>query len=206
MKIKLQDWIHAHIQAVGDEMLWKGAFGDQIYFVRDRLAPVVGVGLEREYDERCGDIVYVISTHQSKSITLPVYEIVREDLGLKIVLRDNFYNWKMSVISDKPVEADFTGLFITSPPTESKYTGDHLHPVYFEGFPGDLIFGYYDTSDKKKWSAEIGDSYDLMTVVFLIMRSLGAIKPAVYYTEASHTEMLKKDKEKFDRWMAKQRG
>lgn len=201
MNIKLQDWIRE--QTVGDEMLWKGVFGDQVGFVRDTLAPIVSIGLDREYDEHCYDIVSVISTHRSKSINLPVYEMARNDLGLKIILRGNFYNWKLSVISDRPIEADFTGLFITSPPSEPEYTGDHLHPVYFEGFPSELIFGYYDIGDRKKWSAEICDKYSLSTVIFLIMRSLGAVKQLLYWTRAEHEESLNKERKKFERWMSK---
>ena len=201
MRVKLQEWISA--QTIKDEMLWKGAFGDQVSFVRDRLSALVCGDIEREYMECCCDHTHVISEHHSKSISLPVYEIERP--GLKLILRNNFYNWKLSVISDKPIEADFTGLFITSPPTEPDYTGDSLHPVYFEGFPTDLIFGYYDTSDKKKWSAEIHDDYFLMAVIFLIMRSLGTIKPQVYSTRAEHQVRLAKDHEKFEKWMAKER-
>jgi len=201
MKVKLQEWINE--QVINNEMLWKGAFGEQMAFVRDRLSYLVASGVEREHDEKCSDIIGVISTHCSKSIILPVYEMCRKDLGLKLILRNNFYNWKLSVISDNPIQADFTGLFITSPPTDEEYTGNKLHPVYFEGFPQDLIFGYYDTSDKKRWSAEICDDYNLTIVVFLIMRSLGVIKPCVYTTREEHQKYLAKEQEKFDRWMAK---
>ena len=148
MNQDLQEWMNA--QMVGDDMLWKGAWGRQLSFARDSLASLVGVGLK--YEER-KKIATVISEHRSKSIMLPVYCLTREDLGLKLILRDNFYNWKLSVISEVPIEADFAGLFQTSPPVEPEYTGDPLHPVYFEGFPNDLIFSYYDKSDKKKWSA-----------------------------------------------------
>lgn len=170
-KNKLQAWINK--QAVDDDMLWKGAFGHQLSFVRDHIVWLVGTGLELEQREQLTDI---ISTHRSKSITLPVYSFSRPDLGLRLIARENFYNWKLSVISEKPIEADFTPLFHTLPPTDPSYTGNPLSPCYFEGFPDDLIFDYY-TKNPRKWSAEIWGYYPFWTTIFLIMKSVGAIKP-----------------------------
>lgn len=132
----------------------------------------------------------VISTHVSKSVLLPVVSLAREDLGLQVVLRNNWYNWKMSVVSREPITADFTGLFIETPPPEPEYTGDDLAPVYFEGFPSDLIFGYR-TTDSPRWSAQISNTPTLHIALFLIMRSLGAVRPLAYRTRASHEEELK---------------
>jgi len=184
MREPLQAWISA--QLVPDEMLWKGSWGRQVQYVRDTLVSLVAAGL---YYEDRQDIAWVISTHRSKSIILPVYQLERPDLGLTLILRDNFYNWKLSVISREPITADFSGLFHTTPPIDPKYTGDSLHPVYFEGFPEDLIFGYYE-ANKQKFSAEIWSNEYLYTTLFLLMRQLGAIKPAVWHTEASHKAML----------------
>lgn len=189
-KNRLQRWLNNN--TVHDEMLWKGPAGHQFTFVRDILVYLVGVGLHHEEKQL---IPSVISTHRSKSITLPVYKLERKDLGLVLILRDNFYNWKLSVISEKAVEADFSGLFQTSPPVDPEYTGDSLHEVYFEGFPKELIFGYYDSGDKKKWSAEIHGDHTLYTVVFLIMRTLGAVKPLQSHTQESHRKKLDEDSE-----------
>jgi len=193
---KLQKWITA--QTVGDEMLWKGAFGSQVGFVRDTIVSLFGWGLHYEAKDEIPD---VISTHRSKSIILPVYELTRKDLGLRLIMRDNFYNWKLSVISEKPVIADFTGLFHTTPPVEPDYTGDPLHQVYFEGFPKELIFGYYEPSDKKKWSAEISGNYGLYTTIFLILRSFGVIAPHEWHTRESHKLELEEERK---RWQARE--
>lgn len=184
-KNKLQEWISAQI--VADEMLWKGAWGHQVAFARDTITQLVGVGLDWWEHENIPD---VISTHRSKSIILPVYEFSRPDIGLRLIARNNFYNWKLSVISGKPIEANFDGLFYTTPPVDPKYTGNELAPCYFEGFPEDLIFGYYAPSNKRKWSAEIGGDYPFYTTIFLIMRSLGCIKPSEWNTEATHRKQL----------------
>lgn len=183
---KLQEWAHKHVPS--DDMLWKGGFGRQVLFLRDYVTHLVGSGL---YWEDRGEIVDVISTHRSKSILLPVCEYTRKDLGLRIVLRNNFYDWKLSVVSERPVIADFAGLFHTTPPVAPDYTGDDLRACYFEGFPESLVFGYYEPSNKRRWSACLGDGeYGLMTTLFLIMKSLGAIAPLVWHTQESRRAEL----------------
>lgn len=181
---KLQSWINAHL--VDDEMRWKGAFGHQMSFIRDRLVPLMGEGLIWQEQEA---IVDVISTHRSKSIILPVVEVTRQDLGLRFTMRDNFHNWKLSVRSEKPIEADFAGLFHTTPPLDKKYTGDALASVYFEGFPEDRIYRYYE-ENKREFSAEIDGDNALWTTVYLIMRAIGAVQPLKWHTEATHREEM----------------
>src|SRR6185369_7381601 len=100
-----------------------------------------------------------------KSVKLPVYQLSRPDLGLRLILRGNFHDWKLSVISNKPIAADFTGLFRTTPPTHPKYHGNELASCYFEGFPEELVFGYYEPSDKCQWSAAIGGQQALWATV-----------------------------------------
>ena len=186
--VPLIEWALAH--PVPDQMYWKGDADNQIRFVWKSLAPLVGKGFSYEEVQQ---LITVIATHRSKSIDLPVYRLERSDLGLQIILRDNFYNWKISVISERPITADFSGLFYTTPPIDPDYTGDPLHHVYFEGFPKDLVFGYFEESDGKKWSAEIATNEILWTTVFLIMRSLGAVQPLKWRTKESHRAELEKD-------------
>jgi hypothetical protein len=104
-----------------------------------------------------------------------VYNFDRSDIGLRIIARNNFYNWKISVISDIPITTNFDGLFYTRPPIDPEYTGDPLSACYFEGFPKALVFGYYHTN-KSCWSAEIHSDTALWTVMYLIMKSKGQIK------------------------------
>ncbi len=196
MNVPLQQWISS--QTVGDEMLWKGAFGHQVGFMRDRLNYLLASGLEAMPE----DLATVISTHMSKSIRLPVVSFNRPDLGIRFVVRDNFYNWKLSVVDEtrriRRGAPDFTGLFKTRPPPEPDYTGDPLAYVYFEGFPGDLVFGYYDASDGSRWSAEISGNNEMWTTLFLCMRAVGAIRPRVFHTRASHQASLE-ERTKLDR-------
>lgn len=191
--VPLQDWVNDHV--IGDEMYWKGAAGSQISFVRDRLVSLAGWG---RYWRETKRSVTVISTHTSKSIELPVYKIERP--GLTLILRDNFHDWKLSVISETPIIADFTGMFHTTPPIAPKYTGDQLSSVYFEGFPEQYIFGYYEPSDKKKFSACIGSEYTLCTTVFLILRSLGHVKPMIWHTEETRRKSMEEDTLRDKEW------
>jgi len=128
--------------------------------------------------------VQVISEHRSKSIKLPVYLLERGDL--KIILRYNFYNWKMSVICNKKIDANFDGLFHTTPPIEPEYTGNELASVYFEGFPKDIIFDYYEETDKKVWSAELYSDQILWTTIYLILKAVGYVVPTEWTTKAKH--------------------
>lgn len=184
--MNLQEWINTEANKPSEDMVWHDAFWNQIFFIRDTITYLIGNGLSsKEIDK----LPIVISTHTSKSVLLPVVSLERKDLGIRFILRDNFHNWKLSVISEKPIDVDLDGLCHTDPPIDPDYTGDPLHPVYFEGFPRDLVFGYY-SSNKNKFSAEIYSNYNLYTVIFLIMKSLGVItsykwkscpKDSIYY-------------------------
>jgi hypothetical protein len=104
----------------------------------------------------------------------------------------------LSVDSKESINTNFDGLFHTTPPIEPDYTGDELHSVYFEGFPDDRIFGYY-SKNNRKFSAQIGSHESLWTVVFLMMRDLGQIKPYVWSTEESHKKQLAKERKSWNR-------
>lgn len=176
MNTPLGEWLKANQPK--DHMCWRQDALAQFAFVRDALAPIVCAG--RDLISAYGD-VSVIAEHRSKSIVLPVYHLRRD--ACDFYLRGNFYNWKLSVVSASPIEVDLSGLCHTTPPIEPDYTGNPLNSVYFEGFPGEFVFGYYE-QDKARWSAEFRDDQSLATALFLIMRSSGAIKPLEWHTRA----------------------
>ncbi len=206
----LQAWFNEQRERADDDLIYKGASGAQIMWVRDELSALLFAGVPYEYRQTR---VWVISEHSSKSVPLPVYSIERPDIGLQVVLRNNFHDWKLSVLSLTPVVCDFSGLFHTTPPIEPKYTGNELAPVYFEGFPPELIFGYYEATDKKHWSAAIGGKETLWATLFLMMRSLGHVKPARWHTRESHAAELLADRtwqnqhmrDKASRWFRRAR-
>lgn len=174
--LSLKDWI---LNFPTNDNLWKGALGDQLDLLLNKLAMLIGVGFSYEQFD---DLPQVISTHKTKSLVLPVVSYSRPDLGLRFIVRGNFRDWKLSVISDKPLDVCFDGLFHTTPPVDVSYTGNPLSYHYFEGFPGDLIFGYY-SEDQQRFSACISDETRLWAAIFLILRSVGAIGPLTWATE-----------------------
>ncbi len=163
MREPLQHWINANTPK--EEMFWEAPARAQMLFVRDRLAPLVLSGMSYEEGK---DVAQVIGTHTSKSITLPVYELERPDKKLRVILRDNFYDWKLSVIAHVPVKESFRGLFDES-------GGSYLSPVYFEGFDEALIFPAYAKSNGQQFSASIGTEHALWATAFLIVRALGLL-------------------------------
>ena len=171
----LQAWINkTYLDEKGEEkqndlIYFKGAL-DQAIYVRDVLGANVCRGVEYEH-RKDGSHVKVVSEHMSKSCPLAVYSLEPPGKGIRFVLRGNFYNWKVSVISDKPIDIDPIGLFRGDPPTAPRYAGDHLVSCYFEGFPGDLVFGYYSESDKMRFSVELGDREEVWAFIFLCLRS-----------------------------------
>jgi hypothetical protein len=189
MKQGLQDWFNANYD-IDAKLIYTNAGASQISWVRDQLATTFSTGLGHQ---ACHDeTAFVVSTHTSKSVRLPVYLLERP--GLKLYLRGNFYDWKLSVDSDKEINANFDGLFQTGPPVEPEYTGDPLHQVYFEGFSPDWIYDYYERSNKKRFSAELWNQSSLWTAAFLILRDLGHIQAMRWNTRASHSAMLREPK------------
>jgi hypothetical protein len=203
MRVALQAWyddwraahqetnlIHVNKTDSGEPSL------SQVHFVRDTIATLVWSGVL--YDNRpseppprsdCRETAWVIGEHRSKSVRLPVYSLERPDLGIRFVLRDNFHDWKLSVASELPIESDlFPYLFHASPPIEPEYTGNEFSSVYFEGFPEELVFGYHAT-DQRRWSASLG-AQALWTVVLICMRTVGAVKPKQWHTQASFRAYL----------------
>ena len=195
----LDPWRYEHI--IKDEMLWKKAAQNQMMFVHDKLNGLMQNSLETE--DRTD--VEVISTHTSKSILLPVYHLQRGDLH--IILRENFYNWKMSVLNPNFVLANFDGLFYTTPPIDPDYTGDELSSVYFEGFPKDLIFGYYEESDKSHFSAHIVNDQMMWTTLYLILKDQGYVTPREWTTkEKSRAEMDERTKKREEKRLIEQKA
>jgi hypothetical protein len=191
MSQDLQAWFVANKPA--ENLIYGKGLATQVMFVRDELQQLVGQDLKFTAFQKMY-IARVISTHTSKSVKLPVYLLQRPDLGLHLILRDNYHDWKLSVISDNPISEDFSGLFHTTPPIEPEYTGNELAPCYFDGFPEGTTFGYYESGDKRQWSAMLGSDYAVYMTVFLIMRALGVVKPKVWHTRKSHAEELARDR------------
>jgi hypothetical protein len=155
----LQEWAMAHQPS--EELIYHKGYWTQIMFIRDTIKGVLATTDEdyKSSDERWR----VISTHRSKSVELPVFELTLLD-GTVFTMRYNFHNWQISVNSPREVDADFLKLF---DPDSDTYT----QAVYCEGFPHDRVFPVYGKSDKKKFTVTLwGGDYYVFTF-FWIMRT-----------------------------------
>jgi len=154
----------------------------QVHFVRDNLAPLFWLGVP--YEDRlnappprddCKVSAVVIGEHHSKSVRLPVYMLERADLGLKLVLRDNFYDWNVSVVSIEPVApagmrgfpCDFTKRDCERFP-QGHIAGRSWGYCYFQGFPDAYTFGPY-VENAQAFSFWTGDDYQLYAFLWRLI-------------------------------------
>lgn len=153
-KRRLQAWANAHTPS--DEMLWKSSYWDQIIFVRDQIASM----LARSYEEY-KDLVDVSGEHTSKSITCPVYFIDLKDYGVRIWMRYNYYDWNVSVESERHITCDFLDTF-----------SDNDYSYCFCQGMEDKKFSTYKDNDKK-FTVCIGDKYNVYTFLKCLKKFLG---------------------------------
>jgi hypothetical protein len=154
MRQPLQEWFNEN--QPDEDLIYRKGLDRQVFFVRDTLPSALCANRE-EYEQ--GEWV-VISTHRSKSVVLPVFQI-KLPIGLTITMRDNFYDWKVSVSARAPLCFDVMGLFDPS---------RELHPVYFEGFPREIIYGSYE-SDPSRFSVELRNDYLVFTLLWIVART-----------------------------------
>lgn len=145
-----------------ENLIYAKGLGEQVRFVRDNLCSL----LRSTYEEWCDNPPLVISTHYSKSVKLPVYQINMETYGIEMILRYNFYDWKISVKSDKPLDFDYMGIF--NPTKKISY-------FYCEGFPKEKVYDSYE-QNHSQFTIEIVSYYDVYTFFFLLKNYLGIKK------------------------------
>jgi hypothetical protein len=154
LPVDLLTW--SRVNDPDDNLIYKKGFWDQVMLIRD----TINMMLNGSYEEYQANPVMVINTHTSKSVTLPVYFINLKKYGVKMILRNNFYDWKVSVISDKELSMDFKGVFAEE--------DEPIHAVYCEGFKSDQVFGRF-VDNKKRFTISIGGQYNLYTFMFLLV-------------------------------------
>lgn len=153
MGIQLQEWANTH-QPQGD-LIYKDGYWDQIVFIRDKIAGLLAKTYE-EYEAIQAN-TRVISSHTSKSVRLPVFQVELTN-GVALTMRCNFYDWKVSVSSPRDVKADFMGLFNPK---------DRINRTYCEGFPGELVYGSY-FENKRQFTFELPPgNYHLFTFFWI---------------------------------------
>ena len=165
MRENIRDWLKNNKPA--DNLIYKDGLYNQCNFVKDTLMRKLFLYVASDYDsgmefdERIkiieNFIPSVIGIHRSKSVLLPVMEMDLSKIGLKVILRCNFYDWCISVESQRDVECSFAGLEI-------------IEKGYFEGFPKERIYEEYSEKNKKNFSIVLRDEYEVYTFVFLLKR------------------------------------
>jgi hypothetical protein len=167
--VPLQDWIDNH--PIGSEMYWRSPAQAQLAFVRDELHHLLWAGTS--FEDRRAHPPTVISSHVSKSILLPVYELLtparvaRESggyfdhiggLDARIRLRYNFFNWVVSVESHHHITDRFRDLFDREAAT---------NPIYAEGFAERWVHAPF-AQDRRNFTVTLGTRYDVWTLIWLL--------------------------------------
>lgn len=140
---------------VDDKMIYKKAAKRQEVFLRDSI---------------CSNLlhvpVFVISEHRSKSITLPVYGFTMRN-GIKIICRDNFYDWKVSV--QLPKCREYGDIVVPRDLVSNGYRKD-IADWCFEGFKKEWIFPAFNPDNDKqlKFSVEVADEYRFYTLLYYL--------------------------------------
>lgn len=141
------------------EMIYYDGYWDQIIFIRDKIRFLLGVEGHGEVNDK----IRVVGTHTSKSIKLPVYELdLKEKFGLRIFIRCNFHDWKVSIQSEKEIDCDFLDIFEEDKP---------ISYLYCEGMTKDQIFGMYN-ENKKEFTVEIYNHFKLFTFMWILKNHL----------------------------------
>ncbi len=165
LPIPLYAWLRVNIP--DSNLLYRDKFAAQTTFLEYHIMPL----LFKKTDDQLKNPILVISTHRSKSVLLPVYQI--KTCFATFILRNNFYNWKVSVDSEVPLYFDTMDLFDIN---------EDVPEVYCEGFPNGLVFTSFSKSNKK-FTFEVRDDYELYTFFYLLRNYLKSLKLRYDYNE-----------------------
>jgi hypothetical protein len=182
------NWLKEHVDT---KLIYAGPTNDprldQVHFVRDTLSRLFWADIPYEKRnlasprEDCKETAYVIGEHTSKSVRLPVYSLERPDLGLQVILRENYYDWNVSVVSETPINSDLRGFQLDYSEDDRKRFPDGYIPgrswgyCFFQGFPEEFKFGPF-CENPRKFSLCIGDNYDVYVFVRLIVMGVREYK------------------------------
>lgn len=150
----LLHWQRTH--NLDDNLIYKKASENQEIFMRDDI----GLNLLKSH-------VFVISTHTSKSCLLPVYYIKMMN-GIKLFIRGNFYDWKISV--DSPVDLPANCLPIDCISDGLK---DNISKCYCEGFKDEWVFRkYVPENPGKQFTIECCDKYRMYVILHTLKNTI----------------------------------
>lgn len=147
---------------IDDNLIYKNAAKKQEIFLRDVV---------------CGDLLhvpaFVVSTHYSKSVKLPVYAFTMRN-GIKVICRENFYGWKLSV--ELPGERPYAEILPEDIINEG-YKGKRIPSCYFEGFDKKWCHCSYRPDVKqRKFSIGIYSDYKFYMAMYFLSHLYEPIK------------------------------
>ena len=163
---KLQHWALTHQPS--DDMVYKEGWWNHIIFLRDTIIgdlfywPTVR-DLDLDFDPQQAKISEnydIVGTHYSKSIELPV--ILMRYKGAEIVFRYNFYDYEITVISDKKINMP-----------DNLFDKDNS-TFYYQGFPNKYKINTTYSQSKTSFSVRISypTIYNFYTFMFLLKNEL----------------------------------
>ena len=163
---KFQHWLMTHQPS--DNMVYKKAWWDYLIFIRDKIISdmfywpmVCNMKIDFQEQLRLMSNQYdIVGTHFSKSIEHPV--ILMRYKGAEIVFRYNFYDYEITVISDRDIRLP-DNLFNKKNKT-----------FYYQGFPEKYQIKTSYAESKKRFSVELSPQcqYKFYTFMFLLKAQL----------------------------------
>lgn len=174
----LQTWMYKW--DLDEKLIYKKAAENQAIFVRDDI----GMNLLKSR-------VFIVSTHTSKSCRLPVYYIKMMN-GVKVIMRGNFYDWKLSV--ELPYKYEGTNLIpedcISQRMVENKY--DKIPSCYLEGFKESWAWdGYNPNNVPQKFTIECPDEYRVYVVLHTLKNAFPNIEYKLEDNKQTKEEIVK---------------
>lgn len=173
-----------------ENLIYKKAAVNQASWVRNKIA---------------GNLLkckcFIVSTHHSKSCLLPVYYLKMRN-GIKVIMRENFYDWKVSVEipSEYPaLPSDILPLDCLSYSMVENPL-DKISSCYLEGFKEEWGYdAYVPSCPGKKFTIEVPDDERL----YVILHSLKHAYPEVSFDVSSDSRSVSEIKDSIDRILDK---
>lgn len=133
-------------------------------------------------DKICGNLLhtkgFVVGHHFSKSCYLPVYYTKMRN-GIKVIMRNNFYDWKVSV--EIPEGVLYPSNFLPEDCLSYSMVEDKLEKIptcYLEGFKKEWSYDAYNPErPPRKFTIEVPDKERL----YVVLHSLKHILPEISF-------------------------
>jgi len=186
----LTDWIENNKPY--DDMLWKEAFWDQIHFVNSNLCALLCGGERLDDDalyKEYKTLVRVVSSHTSKSIVCPVYQISWK--GFVFIMRYNFFNWKVTVEAPYSLkDIDFEDIFEIDSEISSCYCegmGENIYSSFLKN-PQQFTIELQDKNEmyfffRKIWYDVRKKEKEVMPISVILKDALSIIPDVIYYSK-----------------------